>query len=1141
MVRGGGKWIVARPVLTLAVVLSSGCLQDQGLGPDVGACAGIPDRAFTFGEAEIGTCIAGPADLQFVQIDGATHLLVSNADPYQNYTSGSLLVIDWDALDLDTAPSRTLMDTVTAASNPLDNDRYMGQIGLILDRTDGLPLALVPSRFSGESRTVDVDDAVHVVDLSDPSSPVRWSEGPEIVLGADPMHVAVAEGRAYVSHLSEDYLAVINTDTTPLSVAVLSGGARISEPTFDDADGSGSRATLSETAIVSPGLLLSETWTMTWADATWRFWVPGIGEDGGVERWDLGGGLVIPAPANPVIAGATFDDPVDSATLVFGEGGTTDLWLASGGSFFLAQSSGGDAWAVDVQNDLALPRGRTGNTPEALDAPSVFVTDEGSLVAFDARLDGGTASIGVGSQLTDGAWAVDDVAALVPPQGASYEDPSVALDPFWTTPRMWLSERDADGAWRILESVSSDGRTWSAAVPVEGLPENTASPIVNWFNGSYVGWFSIWDGSSWSLGRSRSIDGLVWDEIEIVESFPGATDPARPPRPAVLTSVLGGFRVEGSDSGRFDGLAVDGDLYDATLAARGFGFEVSTGFVAEGPDLDEDLGLGGIAPGSRLLTPDGALLYVSLEDGAGRSRLARMAVEGDQVDLASGELVLPLDESGLTDASDPVTFGEDGSYTLLFAETDENVGTRIRRATSTDGLAWALQPDPVLASVDVEFAGDALLPGSVQTLDDGRLRLWYTAVGGGTARIGSALSDDGGASFTFEPGDPTLWRLSAGSPGSFDDAGVRDPHVFAFGGETWLAYAGSDGSDWRLGLARLEDPASGALTRRLDLTGETAAWLPLLPRTFAAGGSDHPVVVSDADGLSVWFAGEGTAEDDPQRLGHAIGTPEALYADLRLPTRGDSLRFTTIDAGGDSGQIVLSQNLDGFSTTSAGLSGMRIDPDRGMLYMTSDTSNGIVVIDVDRARGQPDTNVDDIEAVLRVRTNQTAGGFRDVVGTDQSDLLYATARIPDAVAVLDGSLLVDNSEKEAIEDVLIGVLPMRTSTEDVGAVGTTQISGGVMALREIGGRRHLFVPHFRDNSVSVFDLDRGDFGELVGYIPNIGENPHVARLSPDGRHVAIANFLGEVEDGFVSSTITILDADPDSPTFLDVVTTLVNR
>ena len=70
---------------------------------------------------------------------------------------------------------------------------------------------------------------------------------------------------------------------------------------------------------------------------------------------------------------------------------------------------------------------------------------------------------------------------------------------------------------------------------------------------------------------------------------------------------------------------------------------------------------------------------------------------------------------------------------------------------------------------------------------------------------------------------------------------------------------------------------------------------------------------------------------------------------------------------------------------------------------------------------------------------------------------------------------------------------------------------------------------------------RGAYGEQVAYLPYIGENPHVVRVSPDGRFAVVANFLGDVEEGVVSSTLTVIDADPDSATFGTVLTTLVNK
>ena len=136
MVRG------ARFAVALAL---AGCLQAQPSGPALGDCAIPPSGSWTFGEAGIGTCLAGPTDIRFVDLDGRMKLLVSNGDPYNNFASGSLLVIDWEGLDLSAGP-RIPMDQVPAAATTLGGSRYLGQIGLVLDREDGTPLALVPAR-----------------------------------------------------------------------------------------------------------------------------------------------------------------------------------------------------------------------------------------------------------------------------------------------------------------------------------------------------------------------------------------------------------------------------------------------------------------------------------------------------------------------------------------------------------------------------------------------------------------------------------------------------------------------------------------------------------------------------------------------------------------------------------------------------------------------------------------------------------------------------------------------------------------------------------------------------------------------------------------------------------------------------------
>ena len=89
--------------------------------------------------------------------------------------------------------------------------------------------------------------------------------------------------------------------------------------------------------------------------------------------------------------------------------------------------------------------------------------------------------------------------------------------------------------------------------------------------------------------------------------------------------------------------------------------------------------------------------------------------------------------------------------------------------------------------------------------------------------------------------------------------------------------------------------------------------------------------------------------------------------------------------------------------------------------------------------------------------------------------------------------------------------------------------------------RLLLVTQFRDNAVTVYDRTMGPWGEVVRHIRDIGENPYAIRVTPDGRWAVVANYVGEVQDRDTSSTLAVIDLDPASPTYLEVVTWLVNR
>lgn len=1144
------------PTLWLSL---SGCVQPMGLGPDLGDCADLPSGAFTFGEVGIGTCLASPSDLQFAEIDGQTWLVVANSDSYDNFDSGSLLVIDWSTVDTAVEVQRMSQVSAAATTLPRDaftgetdvSDRYLGAIGLVQDRPDGVPLALIPSRFSGDTITLDATDYLRVVDLSDPTAPAPATAlGDGVELGGDPSQIAVTPGRAYVSNLFDQNLMVVDTHADPVQRLEVGRGARLSDDRFIDLDDSGSAAALVSSTIVDSSLMIDDRWTLDYIDASWRVWVP----QDGLQRWEIGESAVVPALTGPDIETSQAGDTITGAYAARATDGSPLLFFGSGGNLLEAQVDQTtfeiDQWVI---NPSVLLRG--GTSTDAwnawVDAPSLSSSPSSTdtFMAYDGRTaPGQPASIGIAVSDTDAETGsvfvkgADPV--LVPPDGLSYEDPMLRRDVFTGGLRLWLSEHDGSGGWRILESRSGDGASWVEPVAVTGLPETVSGPVVDWVNGRYIAWYSQWNGDGWSLGRAESDDGLAWERPQLVGAIPDAEDPLVPPRTAVLTSAIGGFTTTGDDAGRAGSFVTDGTTATALLSTHGFVFELSTGFAAQGIDLDRDLAGQGVDPGAHLELDGQDALYATLTGSDGRRRLGLLDPDGDGWTLR-GDALLDLDELGLTETFEPVVSGTTGDYTLWFATPDSEGRPVVRRATSTDGETWTLADGVAFAS-EAEFAADGVLPGSIQVLENGDLRLWFTGFVREQPRIGTALSTDGGATFIDEPGAVEPWQLGPGVAGSFDDAGVRDPRIFTYEGQTWMAYAGNDGDIWRLGLARLtgtgDDP--GPWDRRRDLTGAVAAWLPAVTGTFCAAGHDHPVVVPTDDGaLRVWFAGQAQTSGRLSRLGSARGDSDALFAEINHPTAGDELTFSTTADGGSQGEIALRQQLDNLVTSGARISRIRYDDERGRLYLTSSSSSDLLVVDVrsDSDRGYIDRNVDDIEALLRVSQSSSGQGLRDALPIPGTDLIYAPTGTPDSVLVLDASPVEDDNLKQPYDDVLRGALALRTAVDDAGTDGIANVGGGGVALRDAGGRRHLFVPHFRDNSVTVFDLDRGLYGEAVAYLPHIGENPHVARLSPDGKHVVVANYLGDVEDGFVSSTLTVIDADPDSPTFLTVLTTLVNR
>lgn len=1144
--------------LLLSIVLA-GCIREVPLGPDLGPCAQPPDGTYTFGEIGIGTCLAGPADLVFFEQGDATLLAVSNADPYRNFETGSVLVLDWDALaerlEERTLPLRLSMHELSAWSLPIFDDDdgdgkggnpYLGGMGYLADAST----LMVTSRLTEGANTRSGRDEAWFVDTSALTTTGQEIGGQlsltgSLVLEDDPFPVVVQPStqRAFVGNLTDHSVTVLDTDpgpdaTLPVSVIDLAPEAYAGDAAFDDADFSGSFAELVSLSVTDSSLIPSDAWDLTYLDATtWLFVPTGSGDDSGFVRHTSSGSTYQPSAFG-------FEDGLSGLSEPFMElaaDGQPQVWAVRDldQAVIVGEAVASNTWGFDPTARLSVPGFLLGS-------PSPIVMSTAFGLIYDLRDDAGDpASIALATS-ADGATYTHEGAVLVPPEGLSYEDPFATYDTRAGSYRMWLSVHDLQAdSWWIALSVSDDGRTWSEPEPVLEVPGGSiAAPSVAAANGRYLMWSTLWNTDRWDRAVSWSWNGRTWTEPQIV--VPGEdTDVGLPARAPALVEEIGAWRIEGRDIGLIDTLLPAG--LGVSLDLGGFELAVSNGHLLPNDRIARLRADRGLTPGSVIEHDGRRLLYATTTGSADRLRIAvledqagtwRVVVEPDARDGVDGmeeQLQIAADEQAFA----PVVVADAEGLVMFYAVRTLD-GTTLRRATSSDGLSWTPLDAGLLLSDEVLWDSVQQIPHSIESLADGTFRLWYTGDDGSRLRIGSATTDSLRGGLTRELGVGADYRLGTGIPGSFDDAGVKDPLAISIGGQTHLYYSGFDGSTWSVGHAVVEGQR---LVRRTDpVSGLSRPAMSPQSLTFSALGIDTPVLSSqDEERIELLYAGD---DGLARRTGLAAAfpdRPEQLFAEQRVPTAGDTLSFVTARGGPGDQVIELQQSVDAFATTGFGMSSLELDEERGFLYVTSKLDDHVYVIDVrDDSNGTfTDANVLDLEGLIRIDTGSGAAGFRSALVSPSRDLLFLTMRQPDGVVLVDLSRLTDDGDKELQEEVAIAFLPMPDLSRDVGVDTYATIGGAGMALT--ADERTLLVTHYTGNGLSAFDLDLGAWGSEIAWIRDIGEHPHVVRISPDGRWAVVANYLGELEGQTASGTLTVIDLDPESSNYLEIAAWLTNR
>lgn len=1101
----------------------------------MGDCSEPPEGVYAFGEVGIGSCLAGPADLKFIRVQGRDLLAITNADPFRNFRSGSVVLLDPSRIDpeIDASPA---IDTLAVGA--LDLPPFAGRIGWDAAREQ----LVIPSRESADALTTSTADPVWFVDVSDPSTPALRTDAPFVTTRQDPFDVQVLGDRAYVVSPSDVSIAVVELDGIP-RLFDPDPTSLVTPPRFDDVDASGSRAELMATVIEGREITVEDAWTASRVDGTFRAWLP-EGDD--LARWSSGGG----GPAPWLASG--FGAEILASDL--GLSSLRDPWLTDNGlTLGITVAEGREVWATGTDGSAGVWTADT--TPvlttsadwsASLGGTAVVGLGERVVLYYDGQpsSDDGEAGTAIGYALTsDGSTflpAADPILSAVDP-AHGLAQPSIFLDPLADDVRMWVSHWDGV-RWSVALASSPDGLSgWSQ--PVDVLAD-AGAPWVVWRGGRYTMLAAFAHEGTWWFGTSESPDGRRWTAPSRFFDTKEVVGTARPPRAAVQLVPDAGWRVQGLNRG-----LLGEPVADATPSAEPtIGFQLSFASGAQvGLDAIGDAASLGFEPGSaaEVLGATTVVGTVWSADGTPSIGAFREGLGGwrqTQADL------WPLGAGGNAGgAESPVLVPQGAGFTLLAGVRDA-AGVASLAASDVDVDAdngrWTVTPRPSAPMPEPPtMASAGLVPHAVS----GDV-LWFAGFDGSRWQIGRATTADGGATWVPDPGtegDGVV--LAPGDPGAWDDSGVRDPVPFTCG-RAGVMYAGFDGANWAIGAA-WDDGAGGWTRREEPFAGVESALLAAIPDTFAAAGVRSPVALAAAGveaACGAWMFGgiDGTTWRGARAWLHEDG----FFPDLALPTAGDAFTFDSLRGEPGTSVIDLGQTVDGValpgsvaSLATDGPAASAWDEGRGLLYLVSKIYPGVIAVDLrdDSAPGAPDRNYLNIETVLRVQSTTGQLGFQDVWFDAARDRLLLTAREPDAVVVVDLSGVVDDERAEILDEAAIGAIPLRDLVDDAGEQTYAGIGGAGMAY--VPGLDLLLVAHFRGNAVSVIDLSLGAFGAEVAWIDHVGENPHVVRVTPDGRYAVVGNYLGEVRAADVGSSLAWIDLDPSSERFLEVVATVGNR
>ncbi|MEC8276264.1 MAG: hypothetical protein VXZ96_00135 [Myxococcota bacterium] len=1103
----------------MLLVFLLSCIQDIS-SPYLGECAVYPKDRYDYGQIGIGDCISGPTELQFMtDEEGAWHLLLTNSNPYLSFDGGSLMSIPYANIDFESG--KNIITDLGVSAFPLPS--FAGPISLARDNE----LALVGVRYSNDYRTREASDDVYLFDVQNPSEP-QLTPQEKITVEFDPVDIVTDSrtGLSFVANRTSHDISVLDTNGETVSIIQPWPVSALSDASFNTEDRMQHSAELhnlrqlSQEDYLDPTTevanLTDDIWTLTWIEGTWRVWIP---EEGAWQRYDTtGDGNYRPSAFGPVL-------DVDSRTIETPFYADGVMYYSFEGDLYSA------GWDISSQtwNHSLTPIVSVANAD--CDSPSLAGT-ETALYLFYGCTNTETGEWSIRrSDIQEGGFVSGQRVVFDKDDAPSLNgltSPFLTYEPDAEHWRMFFSTYGNTGYLEIQQAVSTDLENW-AVLDVEGfgVPNiDVAAPVVSEEADRFRMWYARGDSLVWDIAYAESKDGLNWTDYGTLFELDFAATDA--PRVAMQGYPTTAFRLEGEQAGPLStlievGLPYISEQYGWLLTPVVGYWQGSNAFGADSA--------GGVQIDS--VVPDQSLAFGTITDESGVKRIAASAWFEDG-SLEGITTVLSPDGSGFDADSveSPVVFENEEGLVMLYAGT-RNGRSKIGLATSPNGLQW--QRQGVVLNNQNDWESLAVVPSSIENIEGG-YRLWYSGNNGSAWKIGSATSTDG-QNWTRDSAQP---EMMAGKAGDWDDSGVRDPVKDPTSEQPALWYSGFDGQQWQIGYAVYDGEE---WIRSSDITDQSR---PVIDGQglFHVSGVRRPVLHQVDEQYRLYYSGE---MGSLTRVGAATGVrSDRLRPLLKTPKRSDSLTFETQKGDSTINAIPLDTNTEEVAVTGVGLTALYLDEERGFLFVASKLLPYIIVIDVrddtDDREDFVDRNYLDIESIIGIPTASGADGYRQLLTLPDSNILYALNDSPEAVWLIDISTLEDNAYPELIQETQSGYLPATSGDEqEQGASSRMFIGPGQMLVHP--NEKMMFVSNFNGNSLSVYDLELGPYGTLIAELPHIGENPYAMAFSPDYKHIVVANYTGNVnnDNNLSESTLAILDIDPESPTYLQFLTWIMNR